>query len=743
MGAAAQDQKTRWRKGRRRRLALPLAVATLAAPFAPAELASAVPAQTPTAAWVTDGRVNSIVESGGTVYLGGSFSLVGPPTGHAVVTDGNGAVLAASGINGPVYAAAPDGAGGWYVGGDFSAMGSSTQINAAHLNPDGTLDTRWSPRPGSPVRAIAVDTASARVYLGGDFDTIRGLAAPWLAAVDAKSGGLLSSFTPGLDGTVRALALNGGDLLVGGDFAHAGGATASRLVRLDATSGARAATQPVAPNGSVHAITVDTSSGRAYVGGDFTAMGATARGRGAAVDLSTMALSSFDPRLDAGVDSLAVANGRVYAGGRFRTAAGTGAPLLAALDPSSGAPVSGFTPGVGTVCRPPSPDTTCTPTVSALVTDGTVLYVGGWFTTVGGSVRNNAAAVDATTGALRSWDPEANGAVATVSASGGAVLVGGDLTSANAARRSNAAALDASTGRLVDTWAPEPDGTVYAVEASADGSRIYLGGTFKQAGGARRTNLAAVSTTSGAAVSSFSVKASSAVYALDRSGSRLYVGGNFSSLGPVTVGRIGAIDEASATVDPSFHPSANAKVMALAVSPDGTRLWAGGYFTSVGGRTAANVAPLNATTGQAIAWTPSLVPKATLAVATDGTMVCAGTAKSGTGGNSTICWSATTGATRLAVSGNGNVQAVAIANGTVYAGGHFSSLRVGSTTVIRRKLAAFDLATGALLSWAPTVNSALGVFALAPQSDHLWAGGDFTAVDGQPQQGIALMPGTP
>src|SRR5262245_29562846 len=37
--------------------------------------------------WVTDGVVNAIAASGGTVYLGGSFSMVGPATGACVPVD--------------------------------------------------------------------------------------------------------------------------------------------------------------------------------------------------------------------------------------------------------------------------------------------------------------------------------------------------------------------------------------------------------------------------------------------------------------------------------------------------------------------------------------------------------------------------------------------------------------------------------------------------------------------------------
>src|ERR1043166_625242 len=71
--------------------------------------------------WVTNGTVYSIAESCGTIYLGGTFSYVGPPTGSFVAIDTAtgqwNPVLAR--VNSWVNAVAADGAGGWYIGGGF------------------------------------------------------------------------------------------------------------------------------------------------------------------------------------------------------------------------------------------------------------------------------------------------------------------------------------------------------------------------------------------------------------------------------------------------------------------------------------------------------------------------------------------------------------------------------------------------------------------------------------------------
>ena len=90
---------------------------------------------------------------------------------------------------------------------------------------------------------------------------------------------------------------------------------------------------------------------------------------------------------------------------------------------------------------------------------------------------------------------------------------------------------------------------------------------------------------------------------------------------------------------------------------------------------------------------------------------------------------------------DGNVVGVAETDGTVYMGGHFNvycgpipgnnfvcSGLNGSAT--RHHLAAFDESTGALESWAPNVNSALGIEAVGADQSRVAVGGEFTKIAG-------------
>lgn len=66
---------------------------------------------------------------------------------------------------------------------------------------------------------------------------------------------------------------------------------------------------------------------------------------------------------------------------------------------------------------------------------------------------------------------------------------------------------------------------------------------------------------------------------------------------------------------------------------------------------------------------------------------------------------------------------------------------VCDSPLTQRKLFAVSLATGNVTSWAPRLNSILGVFTEAtdPASGDLWVGGDFTTVNGVNQPHVSVF----
>ena len=92
-------------------------------------------------------------------------------------------------VDGPVYALAPDGAGGWYIGGLFDHAGGLERHNLAHILPDLSVD------PGFAIGftdglVSSIAPADGVIHVGGTFSHVDGAERNHLAAVDAR-GALL------------------------------------------------------------------------------------------------------------------------------------------------------------------------------------------------------------------------------------------------------------------------------------------------------------------------------------------------------------------------------------------------------------------------------------------------------------------------------------------------------------------------------------------------------------------------
>ena len=96
--------------------------------------------------------------------------------------------------------------------------------------------------------------------------------------------------------------------------------------------------------------------------------------------------------------------------------------------------------------------------------------------------------------------------------------------------RNNAFSFGATSPYKVTTWDPNVNGVVNSIAFSADCSVAYLGGKFTSVGGTAVKNLAAVSTSTGAVITSFGHSAAGQVETLVRVGTHLLTGGYFTAV---------------------------------------------------------------------------------------------------------------------------------------------------------------------------------------------------------------------
>ena len=117
-----------------------------------------------------DGEIRTIAQVGNRVVMGGTFTKLGPVTRGAVgVVDTAADSFRADfpDVSGVVSAVAPDGAGGWYVGGTFTSVGGQARTNLAQVDSSGAI-TAFAPQPNAPVTALA-SRPGGGVFVGGSF----------------------------------------------------------------------------------------------------------------------------------------------------------------------------------------------------------------------------------------------------------------------------------------------------------------------------------------------------------------------------------------------------------------------------------------------------------------------------------------------------------------------------------------------------------------------------------------------
>ncbi|ROR80757.1 PKD repeat-containing protein [Plantibacter flavus] len=182
-------------------------------------------------------------------------------------------------------------------------------------------------------------------------------------------------------------------------------------------------------------------------------------------------------------------------------------------------------------------------------------------------------------------------------------------------------------------------------------------------------------------------------------GNTVYVAGSFTTARPAgsaagvnTVARNNflAYNLTTGALLP-WAPSFNQQVRSLAASPDGTRLYAGGQFTTVNGANRYRLAAFDLATQTLVAgFAPSI---------------------------------------------NSIVKSVAATNTTVYAGGQFTSAQGAA----RAGIAGFSASNAALTPLAPAVaGGTVQALTLNPDGSRIVIGGNFTSVNGSDNPGYGL-----
>ena len=663
--------------------------AVLALPAAAAAAPSSV-ADAPT--WTAGylGTGSAVGPDGDRAWMVGSFNMAAPRTGPGTGIDTSGAAIPgyAELTDSPagllhVYSAIPDGAGGWYVAGNFNNAGGIARPGLVHLGSDGAVDQNFNAQAtAGSVRTLAL--SGGTLFVGGNFTSVGGAARQSLAALNPATGTALGGFTPAINagGNVTSLATLAGNIYAGGSFTDG---ARQNLIKVDALGALDAAFNPDPSGGTVRAILANGVS--IYAGGSFTTMFGGAVGSLVKIDVAGPALDAgWTPAPNGIVNALATDGTNIYAGGTFSTFGGATRVRLGATALTGTGTAAAWYPGPVSASN-----------VNALAIAGGNVYIGGDFQSVNGQPRHNLAAAAAdVTGALQGWAPEASDFVFALGATASAIYAGGQFGGVGGRALMSLYPVDLLTGAAMPFFSHDFSGGIGndLRSIAVCGNAIYVAGTFSQVDGVLRLNAAAFDRNTGALLP-WDPDVDNDVNVVVCGDGVVYLGGIFNILNftppgaQVTRNGLAAVDPVTGA--PTGWDPAGAGVVDInAMALSGSTLYVGGNFATIGNPVAVarpNVAALDTADSSATSWNPAVT--------------------------------------------NTGIQTIALSSSELYLGGSITAPFVRSVAV-RVSDASIDPA------WNPAPDAAVQSLAVAPDGT-VYMGGSFQLVTGQPRQFAASL----
>jgi len=651
-------------------------------------------------AWMPDGRVRHITRGDGKIFLSGEFRWFGEIYG------GNIPVLNLDLSHDDTFPkiqyratrSIADDAGGWYTLGD-GAIG--------HFKADKTFEILPITFTGSFLYDFA--KSGNILYVVGQFTSVNGTPRAYMAAIDLTTN-TVTSWNPGSNGTVYSVAVFGSTVYVGGPFSIIGGLTRHKIAAIDAATGATTSWNANAISSFGYVLDIIPTATEVYFGGNFSNVGggSPSRRNFAAVNSTTGALLTFNPRPDNHVHDLLLDGTTLYIAGEYTQIGGVSRYGLTAFDTGTGSLLS-FNPTFSETYDGP---------VNSMAISGTNLYVGGDFLSVNDTDQAKIAVLDKTTGALVSTaDRDFSDEVYTISIVGSKVLVGcynlAGISGESGTRQ--LAALDEATGQGVG-WVPQLPSIFsgwFTEDIHFQDNKLYywqsLDESPVQAFGALNPNDGSVDPTFAA------VEVTGTVTAWAFSANTLYIAGDFTQVNGTPRSNFAAVNLANGALLPFAisSPVNGADVWSMIVSND--VLYISGDFELIdGGITRTKLAAWNASSGTLLAWAPQLTlapfEEITISTIHDGKLYLAGSDVKRVNANNGAVdnWAPDYSASQVAIQGN-----------YAYICGGFSP-----------GLARVSIVSGNPSLWQPSIDDVYdsegSVYTVLASTTKLYVGGNFS-----------------
>jgi hypothetical protein len=373
-----------------------------------------------------------------------------------------------------------------------------------------------------------------------------------------------------------------------------------------------------------------------------------------------------------------------------------------------------------------------------------------------------------------------DGEISDIEVIGNRVFIAGSFTSitnvgGSAVAQRWLASYNIDTRRVDTGFRPTFDGAVSDIEASPDGSALFVTGSFNTVGGQTKRKIAKLNPTTGAPITAFTAQGNARGTALEVSANAVYVGGQFTKINSTDRTGLAALNPTTGAVDNAFNNQISGgigvggllTVQELKLTHDDRKLLVVHTGRQIAGQDRYGVGLIDTQTKALLPWRTRLWDD-NLSFVGGIQRVFAGdispddsyfVVTSGSGGDRPPINDT---AIRFPINGGDNMEptwvsrhfdsvySVAITEVAIYVGGHFSwqpsptapdpwpgltnvgygtgqglsGYGLGDAVVKRNHLGAIAPATGKALEWNPGSTSFEGEKAMKATSRGLFVGGD-------------------
>lgn len=308
-----------------------------------------------------------------------------------------------------------------------------------------TVDEDWKPSFNQSVSTAQL--LGNDIFVGGNFAKINNEDISYIAKISKNNGVADENWRPVLNAHVSNLYAENQTVIVNGGFTSAGGHRIKHLARINNETKEVDENWNFNINERVECIIKDGDF--LYIGGSFTQINGETRNRLAAIDVNSKTLAThFSPSVNGEVLTMAKGNNQnFFVGGSFSKVNNIDRNRIAKID---------ITGNLDNQWNADIPDETTTK-IHVVVPDNTSnnLYIGGKFSSVGGTPRNNVAVINQTSAILSTWNPNANNSVYAIQPTDNGVFIGGAFTKVQDVDLLYLAKVNGFTGDVISEFAPE------------------------------------------------------------------------------------------------------------------------------------------------------------------------------------------------------------------------------------------------------------------------------------------------